>query len=91
MSFLLGSTPIGEYYLVMTVLTFILFGADKRNARMRRGRIPKRQLIMLCFLGGAFGGFMGMILFNHKVRHGRFLFLVPFSLLLHLVIFAKIS
>ena len=58
--------------LGMNVLSFGLMGADKRRARKGRRRIRERTLWIVSALSGALGGLLGMAVFHHKTRHGRF-------------------
>lgn len=54
------------YLSAMSLLTFILFGADKHKARAHKWRIPEKTLLGLSLLGGFTGGFLGMEFFRHK-------------------------
>ena len=40
------------YLSAMSLLTFILFGADKHKARAHKWRIPEKTLLGLSLLGG---------------------------------------
>lgn len=62
---------------VMSLITFFLFGADKRKAVHHWKRIPERTLLLLCALFGALGGLLAMLLFRHKTRKWKFRILVP--------------
>lgn len=59
------------YLSAMSLLTFILFGADKHKARAHKWRIPEKTLLGLSLLGGFAGGFLGMEFFRHKTKIGR--------------------
>ena len=65
-----------RYYLiflaVMSVIAFLLYGADKRKARNGRWRIRESTLLLTGFFGGAVGALLGMQLFRHKTRHWYF-------------------
>ena len=65
-----------RYYLiflaVMSVVAFLLYGADKRKARNGRWRIRESTLLLTGFFGGAVGALLGMELFRHKTRHWYF-------------------
>ena len=52
------------YLSAMSLLTFILFGADKHKARAHKWRIPEKTLLGLSLLGGFTGGFLGMEFFR---------------------------
>lgn len=65
-------TLIGIYLLVMTLLTFLVYGVDKRRAIKKRYRIPESSLIWLTILGGGLGAFLAGHLFHHKTRKWYF-------------------
>lgn len=54
--------------LVMSVLTFIVYGLDKHAAKAKTWRTPERRLLLFGFAGGAAGGLLGMLVFHHKTR-----------------------
>lgn len=60
------------YLSAMSLLTFILFGADKHKAKAHKWRIPEKTLLGLSLLGGFAGGFLGMEFFRHKTKHWYF-------------------
>lgn len=72
--------------LVWNLITFLIYGLDKRKAIKDRQRISERTLIILSFAFGSVGALAGMLIFNHKTRKAKFLFCVPFSLLFDLSI-----
>lgn len=54
--------------LVMSILTFIIYGLDKRAAKQKEWRTPERRLLLFGIAGGALGGLIGMMFFHHKTR-----------------------
>lgn len=52
----------------MSLVTFFIFGKDKKMAQSGGGpkRIKEKILLGGCALGGAIGGFLGRIVFHHK-------------------------
>ena len=64
------------YYLiflaVMSLIAFILYGADKRKSKKGKWRTPERVLLGFGFFGGAIGAIMAMELFRHKTKHWYF-------------------
>ena len=60
----------------LSIVTFILFGFDKRRAMAHKWRISERMLLCFSFFGGI-GGLLGMLFFHHKTRKWRFKILVP--------------
>jgi len=72
--------PIALFLL--NLLSFLLFGIDKRRARKGLWRIPEKTLLLSCALFSAAGGLLGMKVFHHKTRKPRFRFGVPALLVL---------
>ena len=75
---------------VVNLVTFLIFGLDKRRARRKARRpsvrrVPERTLLLLAALGGSVGALLGMVLFRHKTLHAAFRFGVPAILLLQLL------
>lgn len=58
--------------IVVSLITFVLYGVDKSKARRQAWRIPEKTLLGLGLLGGAAGGLLGMNVFHHKTKHGYF-------------------
>ena len=78
-------------WLFMGLITFFLYGADKRKARKGKWRIPESTLLLFSFFGGSLGAFLGMQLFRHKTQHWKFKILVPLSLVLHIALMAWLA
>lgn len=74
--------------MVINVVAFVIFGIDKSKARRGKWRIPESTLILFSIIGGAAGSLLGMLLFHHKTRHGKFCLLVPLSLVLWIALLA---
>ncbi|WP_312176364.1 DUF1294 domain-containing protein [Chryseobacterium sp.] len=58
---------------VISIITFIIFGIDKRKAVKHQLRIPESTLLSLTFLGGTIGALLGMLVFRHKISKRSFL------------------
>lgn len=81
----------GLYFIAINLLTFLLYGLDKYKAIRREWRIPERALLLMAFVGGAFGALSAMRIFRHKTRKGRFRLMIPlFCLLWGYVIVHKV-
>lgn len=81
----------GLYLIVINLLTFLLYGLDKYKAIRQEWRIPERALLLMAFVGGAFGALSAMRIFRHKTRKGRFKLMIPlFCLLWGYVIVHKV-
>ena len=72
----------------MSLVSFVLFGMDKRRARRGEWRIPERTLLTCCALFGAAGGLCGMRAFHHKTRHKKFAYGVPALLVVQAALLA---
>ena len=70
------------FFLVMSVVLFVVMGRDKRLAKSHRYRIPESRLFLLAVLGGALGGVLGMQIFRHKTAHAKFVVGFPLLALL---------
>ena len=63
--------------IIMSVITFILFGVDKKKAIRHEWRIPEATLLTFSLLSGGIGGIFGMQVFHHKTQKWKFRILVP--------------
>ncbi len=75
------------YFLLLNLLSFFLFGWDKKKSQKHEYRIPEKVLLLITFVGGTFGSLFGMFYFHHKSKKSKFLLLVPFSCLLWTFLF----
>lgn len=84
-----------EYYLcylaVINLATLLIFGIDKLKSVRGKYRISEKTLLILCLLGGALGGLIAMILFNHKTRKAKFFVIVPLLIIVHTALFLLIA
>ena len=74
------------YIIILSLLTFFLFGEDKRRARKKKRRIPEKTLFVLAAIGGSVGAIAGMWVFHHKTRHRSFLCGMPAVLAAQLLV-----
>ena len=56
----------------MSVIAFVFYGYDKRQAVKNKSRVPELILHMLALLGGTPGAFLGQLFFRHKTKKLRF-------------------
>ena len=70
------------YLAAINILTFCVYGADKRRAKIPGARrVPEKTLFALALLLGSPGALLGMQVFRHKTRHWYFRFGIPAILL----------
>ena len=74
------------YLLAVNLLTFIVYGLDKKKAQKKKWRIPEATLLFLAALGGSPAALLAMRLFRHKTLHKKFRYGVPFILLIQVVV-----
>lgn len=72
------------FILVMSLITLILYIADKAKAKKNKWRIKEATLLGFSFFGGALGGLIGMKVFRHKTKHWYFWAVNILGLILHI-------
>lgn len=73
------------FLLLLSLVTFCVYGADKRKAKKGAWRTPEKTLLLLSLFGGAYGGFAAMQTFRHKTKAEHWYFTVVnlFGIVLH--------
>ncbi|WP_245830904.1 DUF1294 domain-containing protein [Sediminibacillus massiliensis] len=74
------------YMLVMSLISFLVMGSDKRRSKKRKWRIPEKNIWLISILGGAAGSYLGMYFFRHKTRHTSFRIGIPLLLIIQIVV-----
>ena len=59
---------ISTYLGIINLITFILYGIDKKRSIKKEIRISEKTLISMGFIGGCLGALVGMYIFHHKTR-----------------------
>jgi len=54
---------------VWSLADFVVMAADKGRAQKHKRRISEKTLLLLGLFGGAWGGWLGMLVFRHKTKH----------------------
>ncbi|HZK79646.1 MAG TPA: DUF1294 domain-containing protein [Humisphaera sp.] len=75
---------IAILYAVVSLLTLIVYGFDKRQATLGNRRIRERTLHLLELAGGWPGGLLGQTLFRHKRRKFRYMAVFAGIVVLHI-------
>ena len=75
----------GGYLILLSIITFFAYQADKKKAEKGKWRTKEATLLLLSFLGGAFGGYPAMLLFRHKTKgeHWYFTFVNLLGIIVH--------
>lgn len=79
------------YFTAINLLTFIVWGIDKKKAAAGQWRVPEKTLFLLIAAGGGLGALAGMLLFRHKTRKPVFQAVAVASSILYLIVWAKLS
>ncbi len=74
------------YYVLINVITLVVWGIDKYKAVQHLWRIPERWLFALVLVGGSFGALAGMSFFRHKTRKLLFWILAIICSVIHTVL-----
>ena len=77
------------YLVLVNVIACVVFLIDKRQARRGLHRLSERSLLVLCFLGGSLGAFLGMQIMQHKT-HKRW-FQMQFQSILALQVMGMVA
>jgi uncharacterized membrane protein YsdA (DUF1294 family) len=79
------------YFLIVSLVSFVVVGCDKYFARNHKRRIPETTLLTWSFIGGSVGGGIGMWVFKHKTSKRSFLWklygVILFQLLIGLALY----
>ena len=67
------------YLLLINIITYFTYAADKTKARQNKWRIPERTLILLALLGGSPAALLAMKHYHHKTRHLKFKLGIPIN------------
>ncbi len=78
------------YLLGISLVTFVQYGWDKRQARKQKRRIPEKRLHLLALAGGTLGAFLGQLTFRHKTRKKRFQIVFIGVVLLQMAVIATV-
>ena len=70
-------------YAVVSLVTFVTYGLDKRAAKRGDSRVPEARLHLLELCGGWPGALIAQQVFRHKRRKTRFLVVTWGIVLLH--------
>ena len=77
------------YLISINIITFILYGIDKRLAIKKKNRISEYTLFVFGFFGGCLGAIIGMNIFHHKTKKFKFWFLNLLFTILWIIVLVK--
>ena len=74
------------FLIILNIVSFLAFGADKWKAKKGKWRIPESTLMVLALVGGSIGAWCGMRVWHHKTMHLKFKYGLPAIILLQLAL-----
>lgn len=77
------------YILFINLYGIFIMYLDKSKSKKGNWRIPERRLFTIAFACGSLGIFIGMYLFRHKTKHGKFIIGIPLIFIIETFIFFK--
>lgn len=72
------------YLVIINLYAIFIMYSDKKKAKKGYWRIPEGKLFIVALLFGSPGILAGMKLFHHKTRHWKFVYGIPFILILQI-------
>lgn len=73
------------YLIIINIVNFFLFAADKKRAQKGKWRIPEAWLFGLSLIGGSLGGLFSMKIMRHKTKKLSFVIGMPILLIINIV------
>jgi uncharacterized membrane protein YsdA (DUF1294 family) len=86
-----AATAYGFVVSVMSLVCFITYGLDKRQAANGGRRVSERTLHLMAFLGGWPGALIGQRHFRHKTQKATFRMVFWLVVALHIVIVGVVA
>ncbi len=75
------------YILVINALSYFVIAYDKSLSQKGRWRVSEKRFLLLAFIGGALGIYLGMKKFRHKTKKFIFIYGTPFFVLLNFTLY----
>nr|WP_211286793.1 DUF1294 domain-containing protein [Paraferrimonas sedimenticola] len=72
------------FYLLVSLVTFLSYGLDKRAAKKGKRRTPERRLHLLALAGGWPGAWLAQKYYRHKTQKTEFRFMFWLTVLFNL-------
>ena len=85
-NFIIENKWLLVYLLIINIITFVLYAADKWKAIHSRWRIRTITLMGFALAGGTVGGLLAMYIFRHKTKTKSFTVGLPVMLVVQIVI-----
>ncbi len=83
-------TLIYYYFLIINILSFLIYGIDKYKAKKSKNRISERSLLFLSLIGGCYGSIFAMNLFSHKTQKTKFITINYLLIIIYTFVLLKV-
>ena len=74
------------YFVIVNLVTFIIYGLDKWKAKKSKWRFSEAMLLKLAIIGGSIGAWLGMKTWHHKTMHKKFKYGIPIIIILQVAL-----
>jgi len=78
--------PLPMWFVLVSALTLVIYGADKLAARKAWRRVPEATLLIFGVVGGWAGAILGQQLFRHKTQKQPFKTYFMITVILNVVL-----
>jgi uncharacterized membrane protein YsdA (DUF1294 family)/cold shock CspA family protein len=82
---------IAGIYILLSVLTFVLYAADKRAAQKNRWRTPENTLLLIGLVGGWPGAAVAQQVLRHKTKKLSFRRLFWLTVIVNVLVFTLVA
>jgi len=82
---------IASFYIVLSILTFALYFADKRAAQANRWRTPENTLLVIGLVGGWPGAAIAQQVLRHKTKKLSFRSKFWFTVIVNVIVFVLVA
>jgi len=82
---------IAGFYVVLSILTFVLYAADKRAAQTNRWRTPENTLLLVGLVGGWPGAAIAQQVLRHKTKKLSFRTRFWLTVILNVIAFVLLA
>ena len=72
------------YFVIISIIGYVLPAVDKKRAKNDEWRIPEKTLFIVSILGGSAAMLISMKNYRHKTKHKRFMIGIPCIIVLQL-------
>lgn len=78
------------YLIIINLVSVVITAKDKLNAIAHKTRISEFMLMFVASMGGSIFMFLTMLIIRHKIRHPKFMYGIPFIIVIQLLLLAFI-